>query len=792
MAQQEDQIRFLLEKLEILLKRQNEFSAEINSLKDEITELKEVGDKAPETIETEKAKPAAESGKSLEIPAAETVSSAKPTFKIPGVSPKSPTGKTGSTRKSNDWEKFIGENLINKIGIAILVIGVGIGAKYSIEHDLISPLTRIILGYLAGIGLLAVGVKLKKNYQNYSAVLVSGAIAIMYFITFFAYAFYDIIPQLPAFLMMVAITAFAVVAAIHYNMQIIAHLGLVGAYAVPFLLSDGSGRVEVMFSYMALINVGILIISFKKYWKPIVYTSFAMTWAIYLLWFENDYDHLIDSQFNIALGFAFLFFLIFYVSILAYKLIKKEVFNAGDVILILLNAFVFYGVGYVILDQHESTSPLLGLFTLANALVHFIVSVIIYKQKLGDKNLFYLISGLVLVFITMAIPVQLEGHWVTILWAGEAAVLFWIGRARSIPLYEKLAYPMMALASFSLLDDWSELDRFMRYTDATDVIKPLLNIHFLTAILFVLAFGFINYLHRKPEFPSVFKLDSKLFKLISALLPLVLIISIYYTFRLEIDMFFTQKFNASSIPDTADEYGYMYEHHNHDLRDFKQIWIINYSMFFLSVLSFLNFKRYKQAGFGKLNVLVNVFALLCFLVAGLWSLSELRDSFLVPNEHGLYHVGTFHIVIRYISLAFAALLLYFVYHYPRRDFMSKRFRKSSEIILHTTVLWVLSSELIHWLDMSGSSESYKLGLSILWGSYSLFLIALGIWKKRKHLRVSAIILFGLTLVKLFAYDLEGLDTIAKTIVFVSLGILLLIISFLYNKYKYFMADDVQA
>jgi uncharacterized membrane protein len=71
----------------------------------------------------------------------------------------------------------------------------------------------------------------------------------------------------------------------------------------------------------------------------------------------------------------------------------------------------------------------------------------------------------------------------------------------------------------------------------------------------------------------------------------------------------------------------------------------------------------------------------------------------------------------------------------------------------------------------------------LWGCYALLLIALGIWKKKKHLRVAAIALFAMTLVKLFIYDISHLDTIAKTIVFVSLGILLLIISFLYNKFR---------
>jgi uncharacterized membrane protein len=60
---------------------------------------------------------------------------------------------------------------------------------------------------------------------------------------------------------------------------------------------------------------------------------------------------------------------------------------------------------------------------------------------------------------------------------------------------------------------------------------------------------------------------------------------------------------------------------------------------------------------------------------------------------------------------------------------------------------------------------------------------MGISKQQKHLRVIAITLFSITLVKLFLYDTDGLGTIGKTVVFVSVGILLLIVSFLYNQYK---------
>jgi len=230
-----------------------------------------------------------------------------------------------SPKISIDLEKFVGENLINKIGIAILIIGVAIGAKYSIENDLISPTTRIILGYLVGLGLLGFGLKLKMKYENFSAVLVSGAMAILYFMTYAAFSFYDLFSQVFAFLLMVVFTVFTVIAALNYNKQVIAHIGLVGAYAVPFLLSGGEVEVAVLYSYMAIINIGILFIAFKKYWKPLYISSFALTWLIFISWFVSNYKA--DEHFGLALVFVFIFFITFYVLFLAYKLIQKEKFG---------------------------------------------------------------------------------------------------------------------------------------------------------------------------------------------------------------------------------------------------------------------------------------------------------------------------------------------------------------------------------------------------------------------------------------------------------------------------------
>ena len=99
--------------------------------------------------------------------------------------------------------------------------------------------------------------------MNFSSVLVGGAMAILYFMTFAAYSFYGLFPQTIAFIFMVIFTVFTVIAALNYNKRIIALIGFVGAYAVPFLLSEDSGNMAVLFSYMAIINIGILVIYLK-------------------------------------------------------------------------------------------------------------------------------------------------------------------------------------------------------------------------------------------------------------------------------------------------------------------------------------------------------------------------------------------------------------------------------------------------------------------------------------------------------------------------------------------------
>lgn len=784
MQNNSESLKALNEKLDLLLQKQELFSKEIWEIKGQIQALnveisKDIPQEIDNIIEPENII-IPEQVTTIQQPIAPLNTETRQN------TPPTPTSKF-TTKKKSDLEKFIGENLINKIGILITIIGVVIGAKYSIENNLISPLTRIILGYFLGLGILAFGIKLKEKYLNFSAVLVSGAMVILYFITFSAYSFYELIPQLVTFLLMVLFTVFTVVAALNYNLPIIAHLGLVGAYAVPFLLSNDSGRVEILFSYVAIINAGILITSFKKYWKSLYYAAFGFTWFIYFSWYFSSYKL---ENFSLAFIFLTVFFALFYCTILAYKLLKKEKFDVGDIILLLANSFIFFGVGYSLLSDFENGAELLGLFTLANAIVHFGVSAYIYKQKLADKNLFYLIAGLVLVFITLAVPVQLDGNWVTVIWAGEAALLFWIGRTKAVPVYEKLSYILMFLAFVSLVQDWFEYSGYLVLGEQT-MFTPILNLRFLTSVLFLAAFGFILYVLRNEKYPSPFVKGKFLKILISFTIPALFIFVLYMSLRLEIAEYWNVKYDASylEIKETTDTYSNYYQ--NEDYRNFRIVWIYIYTLLFLATLSFFNIKKIKNDVLGYALIVIGVFAFLLFFTEGMFALTELRETYIDNTLSEYYNRGIFNILIRYIAIFSALGLVYTGLLSVKSGIMKKGLQTPFTVLLHLIIIAILSTELISWMDLAGSTQSYKLGLSILWGVYALFLIAVGIWKNKPALRILAIVLFSFTLIKLFLYDIADMNTISKTIVFVILGVLLLIISFLYNKFKNKISNEVE-
>jgi putative membrane protein len=778
-----------------LLYRQSVFYKEIKQLENELAELKRQSNfssvSATNTVKTPVEKPTerpvekpierpteAPAEKTTETPVITAPSTPKPQFSLPTINrPKQPS----------DLEKIIGESWINKIGILIVIIGVAIGAKYSIENELISPLTRIILGYLVGVGLLGFGIKLKPKFEGYSAVLVSGSISIFYFITYFAYSFYNLIPQILAFAMMLIFTVFTVFAAIKYNRVVIAHIGLIGAYAVPFLLSSGSGRVDILFSYMLIINLGILFISIKRDWKTLHYSAFFFTWLIYGSWFaDKSFYSSLQGYEALGIGFATAFFLIFYGVSLFNNIISKEKLDKINIILILLNSFIYFGFGYGIFNSNTKLDTYLGLFTLFNAVIHFVVLFFIKSKKLADSTLFYSTLGMVFTFITIAIPIQLDGSWVTLLWIAQGTILFWIGKTKNIPIYEKISLPILGLSFLSLLEDWS----FYRYANNGD-IQAFWNINFLTGILAILGYGFVVYLSRKHAETEENQKFSPFNAIKSFYLPALLVLTAYLTFRNEIAYYFNYWLENSSLKGKEISEIDDYSLYNYDINVFKNIYLIAYSLVFFGGLALLNFHKFKNKVLGISAIVIGLLTLLSAQTFGLEELGELRYAYINGGSNEYFDVNFNYILVRYLLWGSVAFALWAIFKNTKSIIENTKFHIFLEMVIHISILNFLSNELVTWMDIAGYQDIFKLGLSILWSVYSLLLVSLGIYKKKKYLRISALVLFGVTLAKLFLYDISNLSTISKTIVLIVLGLLLLIISFLYNKFKDKIGDETK-
>jgi uncharacterized membrane protein len=681
--------------------------------------------------------------------------------------PKQAAKPANTSRPSSSFEEFVGKNVASKVGILVTIIGIFIGAKYAIDHELVSPLVRVINGYVCGAALIGVAIWLKKKYEAYSSVLMGGGLAVLYFITFIAYSFYHMLPLGAAFGMMLVFTAGTVYAALLYDRVIIAHLALIGAYAIPFLLSDNAGRYAVFFGYIAIINAGILVVSLRKYWKSLFYSAFALTWIIYITWFVFNFSYFQHKY--IAWTYLGIYFLIFYTTFLAYKIIKKEQYGLHDVFVLLSNAFIFYLLGFSLVD-HETVNYA-GLFTIVNATIHLAVSQVIRRLQLADRSWYYLLLGLVIVFCTIAVPVQLDGNWVTLLWTAEAVLVFYIGRTRQAPAYEKLGVGLSLLSFISLVHDWfNHADRFTFPGDSD--VHPFINIVFVSGLMVAAAQATIIYFNLNRKYQSGLTAESPFLRFYNYVFPGIFLITVYFVFQIEINGYFRQLNKARG--------GSFYNFYEYGIGAFGLVVLFLYTMVFTIVCMLVNQRWVRSkilAAFSATAIAAMMFVLVTY-VHGI--LNELTITWF---EKGGVYFGALEFFIRYVVIAITALLLYSGQQTVRTYIAEPWVQKGYTLMMHTVALAFVSAEYLCWTTMRGSDNQYKLGLSILWGLYAMMLVVLGIWKKQKHLRLAGIVLFMVTLIKLFIYDLAGAGTITKTVSFISLGVLLLVVSFLYNKYK---------
>ena len=71
--------------------------------------------------------------------------------------------------------------------------------------------------------------------------------------------------------------------------------------------------------------------------------------------------------------------------------------------------------------------------------------------------------------------------------------------------------------------------------------------------------------------------------------------------------------------------------------------------------------------------------------------------------------------------------------------------------------------------------------SALWMAYGALLMGIGFWRRSAFFRWQALFLIAATIVKVFIYDVSQLDRGYRILSFIILGVLLLTVSFAYQK-----------
>jgi uncharacterized membrane protein len=320
-------------------------------------------------------------------------------------------------------ENFIGLRLIHLVGIVVLVIGLSIGVKYAIDRQLISEAARILLAYGSGALLYLLSWRLRRRYAAFSAILFSGAMASLYFTSYGAFVYYQLLSFPLVFVLMLLLTVFTVYQALTYNRQEIAVLGLVGAYAVPFLISSNAGRAELLFAYIALINTAVVFLGFKKSWYTVVGLAQGVTWLLLFGWALTRITPAVQGT---AYGFGAFFFLLFVADALLPAVLRRQPLARRQVQQVLLNNVLLYALVAVV---HTASNPGAGFallnagFSIFAALQALACFLFLPRESILKKGLAMLALLLFLLFIAN----RWEGFAVTLLWLLIAVVLFIFG-----------------------------------------------------------------------------------------------------------------------------------------------------------------------------------------------------------------------------------------------------------------------------------------------------------------------------------------------------------------------------
>lgn len=388
----------------------------------------------------------------------------------PALQPPRPTASSVPAPPAGglDLETLIAGRWLNRVGIAALLFASGFFVKYAFDNNWVGPSGRVIILLVLGTALVAWSQwLLGRGYPYFSEGIAGLGAGVLYLALWAGWSYFKLLPQGAAFAGMMGVTAAMAVIALGRDSQRVALVALLGGFLTPMLVSTGTDQQVILFTYLLVLNGGLLFLA-RPYvrpsggtreWKSLEWLGFLATIGYFALWYARFYEE--PKLLRTAL-FATLFFVLF-AALPVRRALARGTLPARQTLLVLANAFWYLlALRAMLWPGHRWA---LTLAMLALAATHLGVAQQTpppeKKEGEGPSPVRVLFAGLALTFATLAIPIRLDGKWITMAWAAEGAVLVWSGFAARVRLLRGVGLFLFAATALRLVALEMPVERFL-------------------------------------------------------------------------------------------------------------------------------------------------------------------------------------------------------------------------------------------------------------------------------------------------------------------------------------------
>ena len=347
------------------------------------------------------------------------------------------------------WQWLSGGNALVRVGVVVLFFGVAFLLKYAYEHTQLPVEARLSAVALGAIAMLVIGWRLRLRSPVYALAMQGGGVGVLYLTVFGAFRLFGLLPAEAAFIALIAIAVFSALLAVLQDALSLAVLGISGGFLAPVLASTGAGSHVMLFSYYAVLNLGILGIALYKAWRALNVVGFVFTFGIGALWGASYYR---PELFASTEPFLLLFFLM-YVAIAVIFAFRQapQLGHYVDATVVFGTPLVGFGMQARLVSEFEYGA---AWSALGAAALYLGLAAVLYRRHRDTlRMLVEAFLALGVIFVTLAIPLAVDGRWTSGAWALEGAAAYWVGVRQGRRLVRAFGLLLQLAAGIAFLSE---------------------------------------------------------------------------------------------------------------------------------------------------------------------------------------------------------------------------------------------------------------------------------------------------------------------------------------------------